>query len=1067
MPIVNRQDAAEVDAYIQRIFDAPPAQRAQAIRRLFVEKLDFAGATGTVSLAKAPATVSLPPNAERIASLQGLNVVYVALGGDAKRVRKAEAREAAKLVSEQLGDVLLVFTNGTGSQLHFISPTFVGAAPSLRRMILERDLPRRTAVMQLSNVYWYWKDSGSISIAAAIKKAFDVEVVTSKFYNKYHEVFEKVEEEVTGFGADREKKRLFTQRLFNRLMFIAFIQRKGWLRIGGDKESGYLSALWEASRKDKMVTNFYSDRLKLVFAALNTEHGIGVIPGSSFLQRNIGIVRFVNGGLFDEKEDLEEEKAGIVVPDEAVKLILTDLFEPFNFTVMESSPLDVEVAVDPEMLGKVFEELVTGRHDTGSYYTPKPVVSFMAREAIKVYLQTACPAEARTAITAFVEEHKPDGLRDAEGVLAALKRVRVCDPACGSGAYLLGLLHELLDLRQALFATGSPDYKMVYDRKLEIIRHSLYGVDNDLFAVSIARLRLWLSLAVEFDGDAPPPLPNLDFKIEQGDSLSVPWPQGTMQSSLQDDLIKQFRERKGEYLTAHGGPKDALLKQIERLREEIRQWAHGKDKAAGFDWTVEFAEVFTDGGFDIAIANPPYRRQEGLGAEKLQLERLYPQVYASTADYHVYFYNRSVQLLRDGGVLSFITSNKYMRAGYGEKIRGFLPSTLTLSQAVDFGDLPVFTAAAYPTIVVGQKQPPKEGHSLRVADLAAPIRRYLTAQGKPVNRETVTAVMERLPVFLGESAVPAYPQALLRKSGWILEDPALVRLFDRLMSQGTPLGKFVNGRMYYGIKTGLNDAFVINEAKRQELIKADPRSAEVIKPWLRGRDIKRWRVEPAGLYVLFTRRGINIKQYPAIQEHLAKYRHPHVDAQGKRLKGLEPRGGKDYRKPGSYQWYEIQDNIAYYREFAEPKVVWPRNVDVNGMRFALDNGQALVNDKAYILPGAPEWLVALCNSDIAFFIAASLTTRLQHAWVELKADGVIDVLPIPSLDEPIKARLTNVAKNCRSHSKSDQELMATAVHAYGLNPKETELINAWKSRYVTAYGSQTEDNDNDAAEADE
>ena len=168
-------------------------------------------------------------------------------------------------------------------------------------------------------------------------------------------------------------------------------------------------------------------------------------------------MRFVNGGLFDEKEDLEEEKAGIGVPNEAVKLILTDLFEPFNFTVMESTPFDVEVAVDPEMLGKVFEKEVTGRHESGSYYTPKPVVSFMAREALKGYLHGACPAEARTAITAFVEEHKPEGLRDAEAVLAALKRVRVCDPACGSGAYLLGMLHELLDLRQALFATGSPD----------------------------------------------------------------------------------------------------------------------------------------------------------------------------------------------------------------------------------------------------------------------------------------------------------------------------------------------------------------------------------------------------------------------------------------------------------------------------------------------------------------------------------------------------------------------------------------------------------------------------------
>ncbi|MDP2950742.1 MAG: TaqI-like C-terminal specificity domain-containing protein [Chloroflexota bacterium] len=734
------------------------------------------------------------------------------------------------------------------------------------------------------------------------------------------------------------------------------------------------------------------------------------------------------------------------MPDDAIKLILTDLFEPFNFTVMESTPFDQEVAVDPEMLGKVFEELVTGRHESGSYYTPKPVVSFMAREALKGYLQRACPTEAKAAITLFVDEHKPDGLRDAEEMLAALKRVRVCDPACGSGAYLLGMLHELLDLRQALFATGAQDSPLVYNRKLEIIRHSLYGVDNDPFAVNVARLRLWLSLAVEFDGDSPPPLPNLDFKIEEGDSLAAPWPDATVKLTFQDELVKLFRDAKGAYLTAHSGPKDTLRKEIDRLKTDIGQWAHGKNKVAGFDWIVEFAEVFTDGGFDIAIANPPYRRQEGLGAEKLQLERLYPQVYASTADYHVYFYNRSVQLLRDGGVISFITSNKYMRAGYGEKIRGFLPSALTLSQAIDFGDLPVFTAAAYPAIVVGQKTPPKEGHTLRVADLAAPIRRYLTAQGKPVNRETVTAVMERLPVFLGESAVPAYPQVLLRKNGWILEDPTLVRLFDRLMSQGTPLGKFVNGRMYRGVLTGLNDAFVINEAKRQELVKADTRSAEVIKPWLRGRDIKRWRVEPAGLYVLFTRRGINIKQHPAILEHLAQYRHPHVDAHGKKIKGLEPRGGKDYRKPGPYQWYEIQDTIAYYGEFAKPKVVFTKFVD--GPRFAFDASGALTNNANAILPGQDAWMTAVLQSKLMWFLLRQIVTRLQNGYFQIMNEN-LEPLPIISpgrQSDEFDRRVLELVHGNNSSGRAEElehDLNRLVYQVYGLHDEEVRALEAW------------------------
>ncbi len=175
---------------------------------------------------------------------------------------------------------------------------------------------------------------------------------------------------------------------------------------------------------------------------------------------------------------------------QAIRAILQDLFARFNFTVTESTPLDVEVAVDPEMLGKVFEELVTGRHESGSYYTPKPIVSFMCREALKGHLETRCPSES---IERFVDEHDATHLRDGEAVLEALRNVKCCDPACGSGAYLLGMMHELLDLRACLFAANRKlDPIKNYERKLEIIQSNVYGVDLDPFAINIARLRLSL-----------------------------------------------------------------------------------------------------------------------------------------------------------------------------------------------------------------------------------------------------------------------------------------------------------------------------------------------------------------------------------------------------------------------------------------------------------------------------------------------------------------------------------------------------------------------------------------------
>ena len=236
------------------------------------------------------------------------------------------------------------------------------------------------------------KESGELSpleVQAAHDKAFDVESVTRRFFDKYRDVFVRVE----GLSGDLhpERKRLFAQRLFNRLMFLAFIQKKGWLRFGDRRD--YLPALFEAYREDEYDENFYRDRLKhLFFTGLNTPHEVDVIGinDGGYLRDIIGDVPYLNGGLFEKDEDDRDE--AIVMPDEAIALILQDLFGFFNFTITESTPLDVGGTVDPEMLGRVFEELVTGRHETGSYYTPKPIVSFMCREALKGHLGSEAAA---------------------------------------------------------------------------------------------------------------------------------------------------------------------------------------------------------------------------------------------------------------------------------------------------------------------------------------------------------------------------------------------------------------------------------------------------------------------------------------------------------------------------------------------------------------------------------------------------------------------------------------------------------------------------------------------------
>ncbi|WP_216595534.1 Eco57I restriction-modification methylase domain-containing protein [Myxosarcina sp. GI1] len=569
--------------------------------------------------------------------------------------------DAPKLLPDNLYS-LFVFSNKTRPQWHFLNVKYEDSPQKrklFRRIKVEAgDNQLRTATEQLSLLDLESFDSNSpLEIQKHHDEAFDVEVVTDKFFRKYRQVFEEVEGLIEGIG-ESDRKRLFTQKLFNRLMFVYFVQKKGWLQY--NDETDYLSALWKAYCNERTKkSNFYRDRLShLFFAGLNNpqqQDVIGINNGG-YLKDLIGTVPYLNGGLFEQ--DDENKNSKIVIPDDCIDSILHDLFQSFAFTVTESTPLDVEVAVDPEMLGKVFEELVTGRHESGSYYTPNPIVSFMCRESLKGYLktqnfaQTLPNKEKENAIAKFVDDRDPSDLTNSEAVLEALKKVRACDLACGSGAYLLGMLHELLDLRECLFRAEGIDSNTIYQRKLEIIENNLYGVDIDVFAVNIARLRLWLSLAVDYEGEKPNPLPNLKYKIEVGDSLISPNPS---EIKLSNVLIEQFRDVKAQYIRTHeGNQKKKLEAEITRLKKEISLLTYGSDEVDKFDWSLDFAEVFADGGFDIVVANSPYVvvanspyvRQELIKHLKPTLKKVYPEIYTGTADLYCFFYARALELLK-------------------------------------------------------------------------------------------------------------------------------------------------------------------------------------------------------------------------------------------------------------------------------------------------------------------------------------------------------------------------------------------------------------------------------------
>ena len=1015
MPIRNRDDAVEVESRIERTFAASPADRAGEIRALFVEVLDFDPASGDVGLGTAPGNMALPSSAERVAELDGVHVLYVALDTtETDRVRKGDVAAAARLIADQLGDdLLLVFTNTSASQLHLIQPRFEGTRPTLRRMIVERDLPRRTAVQQVSHIYWNHQDSGSIR--SALDKAFDVEAVTREFFEEYKRVFDLAMDRVEGLGSDedeQESKKLFVQTLFNRLMFIYFLSRKGWLTFRGDKD--YLNALWrDYEATDDEDKNFHVDRLRLLFFDGLNNYRAEDLTSEAESRRLIGEPPFLNGGLFDKTA---EDDRFPLVPDECISEIFTKLFDRFNFTVMESTPFDIEVAVDPEMLGKVFEELVTGRHDTGSYYTPRPVVSFMCREALKGYLEGCGTGIAAEEIARFVDERDTSGvgLASAPKVAEALEDVTVVDPACGSGAYLLGMMQELVDLRMALFNVGV-DARSLYELKLHIIQCNLYGVDIDEFAVNIAMLRMWLSLVIEYEGEQPEPLPNLDFKVVKGDSLLGPDPSpdnyGDLFRFRAHSVATQLVDLKAQHMDATTG-KDALKEEIERVQGELREALADTPAPDGaVDWRVEFAEVFDRGGFDVVLANPPYIQLQKDGGK---LGQLYGDVgyatFVRTGDVYQLFYERGCQLLRSShGLLAYITSNSWLKAEYGKPLRRYFSEDHAPLALLELGK-DVFDSAIVDTSVLLLREGRASG-PLPAVDVDH------LSNGDFPPKESVWGQV--------------FPDA---DAPWTILSHLERSVLDKMREKGTPLcewGISINN----GIKTGYNKAFIIDDSTRRMLVDEDPSSADIIEPILRGQDIKRFRAKWAGLWLIGTHNGygnvsaIDAEDYPAIKAHLDRF-YPQLEK--RQDQGKTP--------------YNLR-SCAYYGEFAKEKLFW---MQMSGSgRFSYAGVGMYSNQKAFMVTGSSlKYLCGLLNSNLSTWFMKNNGVTTGMGLVQWDKFSV-GRLPIPKItaaqqrpfvllvDSILEAKAVNPDADT---SEQEGEIDWLVYDLYGLTDEEVAAV---------------------------
>lgn len=596
----------------------------------------------------------------------------------------------------------------------------------------------RTAIQQFEGL-----KNSNLSLKD-LTKAFSVDAVSDMFFEDYKQQYEDIiafitgkrmvkvsnkwEERVVGepnetifsefhVFADPEKAiRDYVKKLMGRLVFLQFLQKKGWLGVPvnanwGDGDSEFIQHIFEKTPdKDHFVDNV----LEPLFNDINSKRDCDI--ASSAVGKNIR-VPYLNGGLFEPDA---ADAVDFPLPAKYMKSML-DFFASYNFTIDENDPDDAEMGVDPEMLGRIFENLLEDNKDKGAFYTPKEIVGYMCRESLIAYLQTDITDEVqRDAIRQFVTTHKQvENL--PENILQKLLSVKICDPAIGSGAFPMGLLKELYLSRATLEGF---DQKKAAEIKKHIIQHNIYGVDIERGAVDTARLRFWLALIV--DEETPEALPNLDFKVMQGNSLLEQY-QGTDLSimtkkktdisgvlSIYDDMLDVFRKELRDLLSQyfncsdHSTKVDLRKRIISNVKKQLVE--QGIDSDFGeldltendqfFMWNTWFYNVFSNGGFDIVIGNPPY------GANIDELVDIYKKMYPNTShgfkDIYKYFYDFGIKILKTNGIISYITPNTFLRQPRYKDLRKVLLKTNIL-YLLDLGEN-VFVDAVVPVAVLIAKK---------------------------------------------------------------------------------------------------------------------------------------------------------------------------------------------------------------------------------------------------------------------------------------------------------------------------------------------------------------------------
>ena len=838
-------------------------------------------------------------------------------------------------------------------------------------------------------------------------------------------------------------------------------------------------------------------------------------------------VPFLNGGLFDcldDKDhgnyidgfsDREIVKRSLIVPDylffgdtvgkdidlsdwygDASKKKVSaagiiDILKRYNFTVEENTPYDQEVSLDPELLGKVFENLLasynpetktTARKQTGSFYTPREIVQYMVDESIIAHLNKTVGKDLEPEyrkLVSYTDESLNLTKQQKESIISALYDCKVLDPACGSGAFPMGILQQMvhilseldpsnemweeLILDKAIQESDDKDIQLTeeekeekrrdiersfneslnypdYARKLYLIENCIYGVDIQPIAIQISKLRFFISLVVDQKANNNPvenfgirPLPNLEAKFVAANSLIGLKKNNSLFVTNIIDIEEKLQKANHKIFSAK------TYKTKRKYRELLKTLRHEMvEKLADINvisndqieqlasWDMfdqnSFASFFdpewmfgVSTGFDIVIGNPPYIQLQLNGGE---LGKMYEecgfQSFTSTGDIYCLFYERGHQLLKTNGHLCYITSNKWMRAAYGEKLRTFLACKTNPLLLIDFAGVKVFESATVDTNILLFEKAKNAHHTICAAT-------------NKQNRDS----LKNLSVFVQQQGSPC---DFSGGDSWVILSPIEQSIKKKIEAVGTPL-KDWDINIYRGVLTGYNDAFIITTLKRDEILsnclseEERRKTEELIRPILRGRDIKRYGYNWADLWLINTHNGvkgriprIRIEDYPAIKAHLDHY--------WDKIKDRADQGDTPYNLR----------NCAYLEEFFKPKVMYPNMTKY--IPFYYDIRGFYQNDKSFMITGRHiAFLTAFLNSSIFKFCFLNNFPELQGGTRELRK-VFFDKIPVIQIDDQLNERFASLISEMQNDPTVEKAKYIDKLlfDVYGLTDAERDVI---------------------------